>query len=293
MDSTTLPNFAIATVDFEHRFQFKLAYGEEATPETDPVAMAYKVGAIGHMQTLLHLVLATVSPGERVLDLGSHLGGFTLSAAALGLEVLAVEGSPRNAGLVKKSISLNGFERADVVHACISDKPGVVKFSAHGPYGHLACEATNLPSISVPAITIDQLARERGWNNVRFIKLDIEGSEVRAIRGMNHLLRTQSPLVFFESNKHALGFYKFTPEVLKNELRKRGYSVYAVEEELDKTDATPPAIVLRRVRRTDVQTEINTDYLAAKTLPPQLQAKEEKSPLTFMEYVGQCFGRAA
>src|SRR4051812_7617399 len=35
--------------------------------------------------------------GGRVLDLGTHVGSFTLAAAALGYDVVGIEASPRNA----------------------------------------------------------------------------------------------------------------------------------------------------------------------------------------------------
>src|SRR6516165_4106600 len=50
------------------------------------------------------LLLKLAPPGGRVLDLGAHLGTFSLFAAAHGYQVLAVEASPRNAALLKATI---------------------------------------------------------------------------------------------------------------------------------------------------------------------------------------------
>src|SRR5258708_14442232 len=44
--------------------------------------------------------LGLVEPGARVLDLGSHLGTFSLPAAALGAEVIAVDRSPAHVRLL-------------------------------------------------------------------------------------------------------------------------------------------------------------------------------------------------
>src|SRR5687767_622988 len=49
------------------------------------------------------------SSGGRFLDLGAHLGSFTLTAAACGHEVLAVDASRVNASLLKASAELNRF----------------------------------------------------------------------------------------------------------------------------------------------------------------------------------------
>lgn len=272
---------AVSMINFEHRFQFQLAYGTEMTAESDPIAMAFKVGSIGHMKAMIDVATATLSPGDRVLDLGAHLGGFMLSMAALGFEVLGVEASPRCVDLVEQSLALNNFASAHIEHACVTDRPGIVKFSACGPFGHVACPATRMPWVSVPAVTVDDLVRERGWNNVRFVKLRVQGSEIHALRGMTTLLRTQSPLVFFESNRTTLAWYQFTPDELAAELHRHGYTIYTIE---------PGKLV--RVPRGAALSETIADYFAAKTLPASLQAWDKSPPLPIRERLGRSFERS-
>ncbi len=99
----------ISEVAVGDRYRFGIACGDEATPETDPVAYSYRVGSLDHLATLNELALAVLKPGQRVLDLGAHLGGFSLLAAAVGCEVLAVEASARNADLLRKSAEHGKF----------------------------------------------------------------------------------------------------------------------------------------------------------------------------------------
>ena len=107
---------------------------------------------------------------------------------------------------------------------------------------------------------VDDVLEERGWDNVRFIKLDVEGSEVRAVRGMPRLLaRPDGPVVYFESNQHTLGLFGQTAEELKAELRRFGYAVYEVR----------PGALLPAPEGAE-QAEVVVDYLAAKRLPPGL-----------------------
>ena len=58
-------------------------------------------------------------PGDLVLDLGAHVGVYTLAAAeAVGAQgrVHAFEPHPRNAGLLRRSLEVNGFAGIAEVH---------------------------------------------------------------------------------------------------------------------------------------------------------------------------------
>jgi len=84
------------------------------------------------------LMLALIQPGDRVLDIGAHVGTFSLAAAAAGADVVAIEASAENAALLRSSIARNGFKRIRVVQAVASDDPGVLQFAAYGPWGQVA-----------------------------------------------------------------------------------------------------------------------------------------------------------
>ena len=272
-------NPSFARMKVTERLQFDICYGMESDTNSDPVADQYRVGSLDHMRSLVDIALATLQPGDRVLDLGAHLGGFALTAAAIGCQVMAVEASPRNAELLRLSIAQNKFEKMAVIHAAVSDQNGSLEFSVLGPFGHIATPKTGLPSISVPAVTIDDLLEQRQWDNVRFIKMDIEGAEVQAMGGMQKLLRqSAAPIFFFESNQHTLAFYEQTDKVLKSQYRRCGYTVYGIGRKK-----------LLRVNERTEQSATVKDYLAAKTLPPSL-ALWERSANSLFARVGRQLG---
>ena len=83
-------DWELATVPGIGGTRFAVACGREADPHTDPVAFAYRNGSTDHLAELYRLAAAVLRPGDRVLDLGAHLGGFGLAAAAVGCRVVAV-----------------------------------------------------------------------------------------------------------------------------------------------------------------------------------------------------------
>jgi FkbM family methyltransferase len=226
----------------------------------DPVARAYQRGKLDHVAALLALAEARLRPGDRALDLGAHLGGFALFAAWLGCRVVAVEASPGNAELVRRSAEANGFANLKVVQAAVHHEKAELEFCSLGPFGRVKTAAPGGPAVRVPAIAVDDLLAELGWETAEWVKLDVEGSEVRALRGMRKLLSGPgAPPLYVESNRHTLAFFGETPEALLAELHGLGYRVYAPGS------SSGP---LRLVPAGHRQQETVEDYLATKGAAP-------------------------
>jgi FkbM family methyltransferase len=197
----------------------------QAVHPIDPLSQAFVQRRSIPSLTLLRLMLGLVEPGQRVLDLGAHIGTFTLTAAAYGCHVTAVEPSPRNAALLAASLSLNGFaERVRLVRAAAGDRHGTVDFASYGPWGHIADAASPHLSDPTPVLRVDDLLREEPGERVAFVKMDIEGSEVAALDGMQDVLGPADALpILYESNYVALGLYGKTPRDLRDRLVGLGY----------------------------------------------------------------------
>jgi FkbM family methyltransferase len=239
----------------------------------DPIAQTFRAGQVW-CPHLCDLMLTLVKPGDALLDLGAHLGSESLPAAAAGCRVVAVEASRRNAELLQASAERNGFTQMRVVHAAAGASEGTADFSPHGPWGHVYSDATKMASVPTRVAAVDDLVREVGWTRVDFLKMDIEGSEISALRGMEHLLgREDAPLLLYESNAGGLKYYNQTVQALKREVERFGYANFLVQ----------PNRVLRPVQADDVQPEYNVDYLAWKRRPAHLGRWRIGPPLSRRE----------
>jgi FkbM family methyltransferase len=253
-------DYAIASVSVAGH-NFGIACGTDAAALGDPVATSYRSGDLGPVGLPLATLRAAVSPGARVLDLGAHIGGFAMSAAALGYRVLAVEASPRNVQLLEAARSHNGFDGLHIEPAAIGDHEGEVRFQANGPWGQVASAAAD-GSVRVPLTTIDAVLAGHGWSSADFVKLDVEGYEARALQGAARLLGgPDAPPVFFESNRSTLAAFGETPESLRAAFLDHGYTVYHVRQG-----------VLVPVRTGERQQRVCIDYLACKRVPADLEA---------------------
>jgi FkbM family methyltransferase len=227
------------------------------------------------LDPLVRLVESLVPPGGRVLDLGSHIGTFALAVAATGREVVAVEASPSNFELLDRSRRLNRFENLRVVNAAVAEGPGELRFLQSGPFGFVDKDSSYEASVCVPAIAVDDLLEQVGWDRVDFIKMDIEGSEVAGLLGMSRLLTgPQAPPLHVESNGHTLRLFNETPSSLKAALGAYGYRLFQVEDRR-----------LIPVEIHDYQATTVVDYLALKAAPPSGRPWRVAPPMSCREQI--------
>lgn len=152
----------------------------------------------------------TIGTGMSVLDVGAHVGLFTLAAARrVGPtgRVFAFEPSPATLVSLRRHITLNGFDdRVEVVPAAVGDIEGETPFYVYGETMSASVarasldelspgrEAMPASEITVPVVTLDGLCTERGVRPDR-VKIDVEGAELRVLRGAVELLHSHAEVI--------------------------------------------------------------------------------------------------
>jgi FkbM family methyltransferase len=150
----------------------------------------------------------TLRPGDVAIDVGAHVGFFTMlmaSAVDANGRVYAFEPFDKNADLLERSIVENRFEsRVTFRRAAVGAAAGYARLmfpvetlNTGGAYllrdgvarlaGHLEKE--------VPTVALDRLDIQRP---VRFIKMDVEGAEPQVVRGAERMLREDRPTILSE-----------------------------------------------------------------------------------------------
>ena len=140
-----------------------------------------------------------VQPGDVVLDCGAHVGTFTRAALDAGAKlVIAIDPSPPVLKALRRNVAEGIAEgRVIIVEKGVWDREDVLPFTMtgdnHGTH-HLSLETSEEPSaINVPLVTIDSLVGELNLDRVDFIKMDIEGSEQKALIGARETLAKSKP----------------------------------------------------------------------------------------------------
>jgi FkbM family methyltransferase len=146
--------------------------------------------------------------GGTAIDLGSHVGYFTLLLASLtrnGGRVVAFEPNPSNAERIRRTLALNHLGHVTLVEAAVSDRSGSMQFAVEetGSMGRLVSSPESMPSsVRVSVVSLDDVAGEHDLENVSVIKMDIEGAEAGAIHGMRRLIGRCRPVIVCEWHPH-------------------------------------------------------------------------------------------
>ncbi len=173
-----------------------------------------------------------VKPGMTVVDIGAHIGYFTRLFSELtgsSGSVFAFEPDPSNCSLLRKNTAR--CANVTIVNAAISDTTGMIDF--YEIEDSTACHST-IPSeapskkLSVKAVTLDGFVKEKSIS-VDIIKIDIEGSEMHAFKGMQELLGSGRALrIVCELNPGALARAGSSPREMIDTLASFGFSAYAI-----------------------------------------------------------------
>lgn len=153
------------------------------------VCEQYVQGAYHSMQML--------RKGDVVLDLGAHIGAYSVKAAlAVGAEgkVIAIEPNEENSRLLRANIQINGLRNVIVLQKGVWRTRGKLRLRVSETRGsHTLCtDSSDFRATGefeeVEVDTVDNILRELQIKNTSFIKMDIEGAELEALEGMNETL---------------------------------------------------------------------------------------------------------
>jgi FkbM family methyltransferase len=145
--------------------------------------------------------------GETVLDIGAAFGSYALPALARGARVVCFSPADFDTELLEKNLSLN----PELERRCLVVRDGV--YSNDGWFQPDRCAFRDVDGQGAPMLksdepgwlwvrSLDSFLDERpGISRIDWIKLDIEGAELEALKGAEKCLRMYRPKVLVENHE--------------------------------------------------------------------------------------------
>ncbi len=143
---------------------------------------------------LAWLLQALLSPRMTFLDVGAHIGAFTLVGAKMvGNEgkVIAIEPLPPCAEAIRRNAAMNGMDNVRVYEGALCSYSGRIGFQSD-PQRSGGWIAANPDRVAFESQcwTLDDFFRSAGIVKADVVKLDASGNELAALRGGAETLRS-------------------------------------------------------------------------------------------------------
>jgi FkbM family methyltransferase len=176
-------------------------------------------------------------PDPVVYDVGANIGYFTVRAAATGAAVCAFEPVASTHAVLARNVARNRFEGVRAFRLALSDGAGEAVmhlFSSSGSSTIVAPrtlpEARLLPMgvETVEEQTLDTLVAETGIAPPTLVKIDVEGCELRVLRGARAVLGEHRPAVVLEHSAAVAEQAGYDLDDVCRELERHAYSVAAL-----------------------------------------------------------------
>jgi FkbM family methyltransferase len=179
----------------------------------------------------------TLRGGMVVVDVGAYIGYYTVLASRLvgaSGRIYAFEPNPLAVEYLKRNIEGNSCRNVVAIAMAVLDKSERAHLVSDpaGPESFIVrADTTGVQSLDVPTVSLDEFAEGEGWPAIDLVKMDIEGSEVPALRGMRRLSDRSSKLqLIVEYNPPAMARAGLARDSLRDVLVELGFRrCYVIE----------------------------------------------------------------
>ena len=160
----------------------------------------YSGGAL-HEPGLTRLMMSSLTPESVFVDVGAHLGYFSIIAALKARAVFAIEPQEFLIGRIHANAAANHLTNVTTLHAAAGDAPGFARIPKVGSPVTKNGDSENL----VTMIRLDDYFT--GAHQPTHLKIDTEGFEYHVLTGARRLLEAR-PVLFIEFHR---GMERFGP----------------------------------------------------------------------------------
>ena len=200
-------------------------------------------------------------PGMVALDIGGHIGQYTLVASKLvgpSGQVHSFEPDPETFAWLERNCRLNALANVRTNRIALSESAGTQTFyfaTTHDIGSNSLAEPLNFSGrkADVQCLPLDAYLRERGVSRVHLVKMDVEGAEMAVLAGGEQLFSSpERPILIMEFEEKRQRAFGRSCREMGGWLVAHGYDLYRIGERLDPYtpgDADPRSLNVLAVPR--------------------------------------------
>lgn len=174
-----------------------------------------------------------VRPGDHVLDIGANIGFYAeLLSEITGPEGRVYSFEPEARNFTRLQSKVGDLANVELFHAAVSETNETLKLyrSKLLNVDHRTYRVSNYESVDeIEAWSIDSLVAAKTIQRVDVIKIDIQGYELSAFRGMRQLLKDSSPKILAEFWPHGFNRAGATAVEFFDFFAALDYTVYEIK----------------------------------------------------------------
>jgi FkbM family methyltransferase len=171
-------------------------------------------------------------------DIGANVGFFTVLGAKLAGsagQVYAFEPVPENAAYVRLNVRLNRFRNVRVIEKAVSSQSGqgelwIAEYSGGAALTTAAMPPDAKKKIAIEVVSVDDLVFRHNWRRPSVIKIDVEGAEMDALKGMAGTLRGVQPVLIYEIDDQKPEGFERKYHDCEDFLEHAGYRVQRLDD---------------------------------------------------------------
>jgi FkbM family methyltransferase len=189
------------------------------------------------------LVRSILRPGMSFVDVGANWGYFTLFAASLvgsNGRVLSLEPDPRLFKILQENVTRSQLNQVTVLQVAAAHEPGTLKLAGYreddGNFGLsriVASYGSEQSVFQVKSDSLDHILNRQSLNSVDLMKMDIEGAEAFAIRGLREsLAERRVKRLLLELHPAQLTEHGSSVSTIIQNLQSSGYRAWTIDHSL-------------------------------------------------------------
>lgn len=177
------------------------------------------------------LLLCALRPNT-VVDIGANRGEFSLAASSLNpsANIIAFEPNPNIASILKRDLERNSITNIELRECGLSDEEAVL--TLHVPYvnsGSASFGGFQSDGYEISRIPVHTGDEELNGIEPDFIKIDVEGYELRVLRGLRQTIERTRPIIEIEVLDENLARCQTSRRDIENFMSDLGYRGFGME----------------------------------------------------------------